>query len=255
MQLLPGQYTTSTNPQLLHDLLTSRTSTLVGSVGFQPSLSLPLNLQLEPGLAIYSDFLYSGQVSFAKVPDAPVSNTSIPLTANSLAISPDVLVAVSNNNRRLILWDSVPDISQLPSTGSLSLLDVRSSGCSPPCSGPGVCSASGTCTCPAGFTGSSCESCQEGFFGPTCEQCPGDCPNCDQGTSGSGRCLTSTNTTSNCNCLNGQCGAGGTCTCNNGWTTADNGTACAKCLPGFYLTSKGCKGISPLASVLPNKPS
>jgi hypothetical protein len=120
MQLLPGQYTSTTNPQL-HDLLISPSSTLVGSPGFQSASlsSLPLDLQLEPGLAIYSGSFYSGQASFAKLPDAPVANTSIPLSASSIAIAPNVWVIVSNNNRRLILWDSVPDTSQLPSAGSL----------------------------------------------------------------------------------------------------------------------------------------
>ena len=46
-----------------------------------------------------------------------------------------------------------------------------------------------------------------------------------------------------CNCLNGQCGSNGQCACNAGWTTADNGTVCAKCSPGFFLTSTGdCQG-------------
>ena len=248
--MLPGQYTTTTNPQLLHNLLTSRTSTLVGSIGFESASlsSLPLNLQLEPGVAVYSQSLYSGQASFAKLPESPVDNSSIPISGKSIAISPDVWIAVSNDNRRLILWDSVPDISQLPSTGALSLLDVQSSSCSPPCSGGGVCSGSGTCTCPTGFTGSACESCGDGFFGPTCEPCPDGCSNCDQGMSGSGRCLTPTaepdDLPAKCNCLNGLCGSDGQCTCNSGWTTSDNGTACAKCAPGFFLSMTGdCQGI------------
>ena len=253
MQLLPGQYTRTTNPQLLHNVLTSPSSSLVGSVGFRSASlsSLPLNLQMEPGVTIYTQSLYSGQASFAKLPESPVSNTSsIPLTPNSIAIAPNIWIAVSNNNNRLILWDSVPDTSQLPSTGSMSLLDVQSSNCSPPCSGPSVCSVSGTCTCPTGFTGSSCESCKDGFFGPTCQPCPDGCSNCDQGMSGSGRCLTPITSPDNlpakCNCLNGICGSNGQCTCNSGWTTGNNGTACAKCAPGFFLTTTGdCQGISP----------
>jgi len=250
--LLPGQYTSTTNPQLLHNLLTSPSSTLVGSAGFRSaSLSaLPLNLQLEPGVAVYSQSLYSGQALFAKLPESPVSNTSIPLSANSIAIAPNVWIAVSNNNNRLILWDSVPDTSQLPSRGSLSLLDIQSSTCSPPCSGSSICSTSGTCTCPTGFSGSACESCADSFFGPTCAPCPAGCPNCDQGMSGTGRCLTPIkdidSLPSKCNCLNGVCGTGGQCTCNSGWTAGNNGTACAKCAPGFFLSKTGdCQGIFP----------
>jgi hypothetical protein len=253
MQLLPGHYTAKTNPQLLHNLLVSPSSTLIGSPGFHSASlsSLPLDLQLEPGIAIYSKSFYSGQASFAKLPDAPVANTSIPLSASSIAIAPNVWISVSNSNNRLILWDSVPDTSQLPSTGSLTLLDIQSSNCSPPCSGSSVCSTSGTCTCPTGFTGSSCESCQDGFFGPTCEPCPAGCSNCDQGISGSGRCLTPIvdDPLVKCNCLNGLCETDGRCTCTGGWTTGNNGTACAKCAPGFFLTTTGdCRGIFPFLS-------
>lgn len=249
IQLLPGQYASTTNPQLLHNLLTSSSATLVGSPGFQSSSgsSLPLNLQLEPGLAIYSQSLYAGQAAFSQLPSSPLSNSSTPLPASSIAISSNVWVAVSSNNNRIVLWDSVPDTSQLPSTGSLSLLDVQSSACSPPCSGSGICSASGTCTCPTGFTGSSCESCQAGFFGPTCQPCPQGCSNCDQGISGSGRCLAPiiNNLPSTCNCLNGKCGTNGQCTCNPGWTASSNGTACSQCSPGFFLTTTGdCQGTS-----------
>jgi len=199
---------------------------------------------------IYASPLYSGQPSFLPLPSSPIVNSSTPLAANSLALSTNVWAAVTSgsNKDRIVIWDAVPNISQLPAgaSQSLSLLDVQSSACSPPCSGSGVCSTSGTCSCPTGFTGSSCETCAEGFFGPTCQPCPQGCGSCDQGISGSGRCLTPvvTNAPSTCNCLNGQCGTNGQCTCNPGWIKADNGTECAKCAPGFFLTSTGdCQGI------------
>ena len=255
--MLPDQYTSTTNPQLLHNLLTSRSSTLIGSAGFRNASlsSLPLNLQLEPGVAVYSQSLYSGQASFAKLPESPVTNASIPLSARSIAIAPNVWIAISNNNNRLILWDSVPDTSQLPSVGSLSLLDIQSSACSPPCSGPSVCSADGTCTCPSGFSGSACESCDDGYFGPTCEPCPEECADCDQGLSGSGRCLTPPGdedgiSPSKCNCLHGTCEDDGKCTCNSGWAASQNGTACASCAPSFFLSTSGdCQGISQLFNI------
>ncbi|KDR81943.1 hypothetical protein GALMADRAFT_114788 [Galerina marginata CBS 339.88] len=243
--LLPGQYTSTTNPQLLHNLLTSSSATLASSPGFNATsvVPLPLTIELEPGLAIYSLPLYSGQAAFSQLPTTPVTNSSIPLTASSIALSNNVWAAVSSSsNNRIIIWDSIPDISQLPTgSSSLSLLDVQSSSCSPPCSGSGVCSASGTCKCPTGFAGNSCETCADGFFGPTCQPCPAGCTSCDQGISGSGLCLTPivSDAPSTCNCLNGQCGSGGQCSCNPGWTTAANGTACATCAPGFFLTSTG----------------
>ena len=250
VHLLPAQYTTTTNPQLLHNLLTSSSPTLAPSPGFNSSSvsPLPLSIALQPGLAIYSNSLYSGQAAFSQLPSAPI-NSSISLPASSLALSNDVWVAVTSgsDNNRIILWDAIPDVSQLPPEAlqSLALIDIQSSTCSPPCSGSGICSANATCTCPAGFTGSSCETCAQGFFGPTCQPCPSGCESCDQGISGSGRCLVPivNNAPKTCNCLNGECGSNGQCACNPGWTTAANGTACAQCAPGFFLDSTGdCKG-------------
>ncbi|OAX36075.1 hypothetical protein K503DRAFT_744939 [Rhizopogon vinicolor AM-OR11-026] len=247
--LLPGQYTSTTNPSLLHELLTSSSASLSPSTGFAnssagSSVSLPLNIALQPGIAIYPQTFYSGQGSYSSLPTSPVGNASIPITASSVALSGNVWAAVSaGSNSRVILWNSIPDVSQLPSTasGSLSLLNLQSSSCSPPCSGNGVCSAAGTCQCPTGFTGSSCESCATGFFGPECQACPSGCTSCDGGISGTGRCLVPivTNPPSSCNCINGECGSNGQCTCINGWTSASNGTQCAACASGFFLDTSG----------------
>ncbi|KII89391.1 hypothetical protein PLICRDRAFT_53827 [Plicaturopsis crispa FD-325 SS-3] len=244
--LLPGQYQSSTSPQLLHDTLTASGASLSPSAGFSntTSVSLPLNVALQPGLSIYQNALYSGQASFSQLPSTPAGNNSTPLSAGSLALASNVWAAVNaGSNNRVILWNSVPDISQLPSSnaGSLSLLDMQSSSCSPPCSGSGVCTANGTCSCPPGFNGTSCESCAEGFFGPSCQACPAGCTSCDEGIGGTGRCLkpTVSNAPSSCNCLNGACQSNGQCACNAGWTTADNGTACAKCQTGFFQTTTG----------------
>ena len=155
-------------------------------------------------------------------------------------MSDNLWIAVTSGSDRIILWDSVPDMSQLPGISSLSLSAVQSNACSPQCSGAGVCSPSGQCTCPPGFNGTSCEVCAKGFFGSSCQACPSGCTTCDDGISGSGRCLSSTvaNSTA-CNCLNGVCGANGQCTCNAGWTTASNGTQCSTCAPGFFLDGNG----------------
>ncbi|KAF9460295.1 insulin-like growth factor binding protein [Collybia nuda] len=248
IHLLPGQYASNTNPQLLHNMLTSSSTTLSPSAGFNASLSLPINLALAPGLAIYAQTLYSGQSGFTPLPSTPLSNSSTPLTAQSLAVSSNVWIAANtgSSNKRVIIWDSVPDVNQLPlgSSGSLSLIDIQSSACSPPCTGSGVCSASGTCQCAPGFTGSSCESCATGFFGPKCKPCPDNCTTCDEGITGTGRCVKPVvaNAPEKCNCVNGVCGANGGCACNTGFTAGDDGKACAKCSAGFFLTSTGdCK--------------
>ncbi|KAF5382868.1 hypothetical protein D9757_007308 [Collybiopsis confluens] len=245
--LLPGQYTSTASPQLLHDLLTSSSASLSPSTGFNSSssLSLPLNVALEPGMAIYSSPLYGGSTGFSSLPNSPLGNSSTPLTAQSLTLSSNVWAAIEvGSNNRVVFWDSVPDVSQLAVKGSFALVDMQSSACQPSCSSNGICTAAGTCSCAPGFTGASCESCASGFFGPSCQACPSGCTDCDDGISGSGQCLAFniTNAPATCNCLNGQCGLNGQCSCNAGWTTADNGTACAKCAPGFFLTSTGdCK--------------
>ncbi|KAF5344273.1 hypothetical protein D9758_012336 [Tetrapyrgos nigripes] len=243
--LLPDDYTSSTDPQFLHDILTSSSLSISPSTGFENSSgshSLPLSVALNPGFSLYSAPLYGGTAGFSALPTSLVTNSSTPVNGSSFALSQNVWVAMDmGSNGRVVFWDSVPNVSQLPVSGSMSLVDMQSSACSPPCSGSGVCSASGTCTCPAGFSGSSCESCAPGHFGPTCQPCPANCQTCDEGINGSGACLKAnvTNAPSSCNCLNGVCGSDGQCSCKPGWTTAENGTACAKCASGFFLTATG----------------
>ncbi|KAF9009557.1 insulin-like growth factor binding protein [Cyathus striatus] len=245
LHLLPGQYTSTTNPQLLHTLLTSSSASLSPSAGFNASLStLPLNLVLSPGLSIFSDAGYSGDSSFTELPTSPNTSLSTSLSAKSIALAENVYASISlGSNTTLVLYDSVPDISQLPISSSFTLTSLQSTTCSPACSGSGICS-SGTCVCPPGFTGSSCESCASGFFGSTCQACPSDCAQCDEGINGTGRCLKAniTGAPETCGCENGVCNSSGQCTCNAGFVASGNGTACSKCSDGFFLTSTGdCK--------------
>ncbi|KZS98770.1 growth factor receptor domain-containing protein [Sistotremastrum niveocremeum HHB9708] len=251
--LLPGQYSTSTSPQLLHNMLTSSQASLAPQAGFgnasrsSSTIPLPLSIQMQPGVVAYTDSLYGGQGFFSSISESPASlnGTLKPLNGASLSISSNTWAALEvGSGSTLIVWSSIPDFSQLPptaSSGSFSLLDIQSGACSPPCAGAGVCSLSGTCTCPTGFTGQSCETCADGFFGPDCLPCPADCETCDSGPTGTGKCLVPAvaNAPSTCNCLNGVCGSNGSCTCNAGWTAASNGTACAACAKGFFLSSSG----------------
>ncbi|KAL6308652.1 hypothetical protein BKA93DRAFT_523402 [Sparassis latifolia] len=247
--LLPGQYTSTTNPAVLHDALTASGASLSASPGFavNSTVSLPFNLALQPGIAAYPAANFSGAASFISIPNSgSAANGSKQLSSGSFALSSNVwaAVAASTSNDRVIFWETVPDVSQLPANtfnSPLALLNMQSSACSPPCAGAGVCSTNGTCACPTGFTGSSCQSCATGFFGPTCAPCPAGCADCDQGMSGTGKCLVPSvsNPPSSCNCVNGECGSNGQCSCLSGWTTASNGTACAQCAPGYFLDSSG----------------
>jgi len=213
----------------------------------------PLSVQLDPGVAVYSQSMYSGQGTFTKLPESPIGNLSLgDISGVSIAISSNVSIAVSINNNRFVLWDSIPDISQLPSTGPLALLSVQSSGCNPPCAGSSICSTTGKCTCPDGFTGSLCETCQDGFFGPTCKLCPRDCDACDRGISGTGRCLRpNTPVPSKCSCMNGVCGADGKCTCNRGFFLTTTGDCqacqlgCSQCSDGTGECTSCMSGFSP----------
>jgi len=254
IHLLPGQYATDTSPQLLHDLLTSSSASLLPSPGFNASLTpLPLNLALAPGLVTFPSTFYAGNATFTPA-QLTTSNSSTPLTAKSLTLSPNVWIVLrssssSNTTNRIIIWDSVPDISQLPpsSSGGLTLVDMQSSTCSPPCAASAFCTAAGTCACAPGFTGASCEACASGFFGPQCQKCPDGCKECDGGINGSGRCLkpSVSNDPTTCGCTNGVCTTGGQCTCTAGFIKGDDGTQCARCADGFFLTSTGdCKGGS-----------
>lgn len=254
IQLLPGRYTTTTDPELLHSLLTNKDATLKSlsqALTNNGTVSLPLDVALRPGVAVYSQSMYNGNELFASLPTSPTGNSSTPITSQSIALSSNVWLSIQSGSDRVVFWSSVPDVAQLPvsvATGSLAILEIQSSSCSPTCSGKGVCSSSGTCTCPTGFTGSSCESCADGFFGPNCQSCPSNCSKCDQGITGTGVCLTPvvTNLPSTCNCVNGVCGSGGQCTCNSGWTTGTDGPSCSVCSKGFFKTSDGnCQGWYP----------
>lgn len=260
--LLPGQYTSTTNPQLLHDVLTSPSSTLSTSPGFEKSSSsreLPMSVAIEPGLAVYPQSLYSGAPHFIQLPPSLANGSQlIPLPpTNALLLSPDIYAILgTTSNEHIVLWDSVPDMNQLPLSQNisfLSLIEIQSSSCSTPCSSAGLCSPGGkTCLCPPNFAGSSCEDCAPGFFGPSCLPCPA-CANskCDQGISGTGRCLNPQIPTAleTCNCLNGRCSSTGGCECNPGWTTADSGIACAKCdkAKGFFQDPEGNCRVCPLS--------
>lgn len=264
LQLLPDTYTTTGSPQVLHDLLISSGAALSPFSGFEnaskafnPS-SLPLELEMSPGVTLYSGVLYSGQASYSEAPVVNGTDGEQPsqVTAGSFVLADNMCAVIggsSGSNDRAVVWSSVPDTSQLPlssassSSTTLSLYDVMSFACNPACSNNGICSPfTNTCICAPGFNGTSCETCASGFFGPACKQCPSGCDQCDDGIQGTGRCLKKTiiGDPESCGCVNGQCGNGGQCACNAGWKDGSDGKKCSTCQDEFYLTSSGdCQGI------------
>lgn len=179
--LLPGQYTSSVQPASLSQSLTSATSTLTFTTGFSNSTTpttptLPLNVALLPGLLNYPADLYSGDPTFIPVPQSVNATFNATLNRGSIIVAANTVAAIEANNlgvkNRVVLWDTVPYISQLPYSmaGSLQVLSIQSATCSPACSSSAICSTAGTCICPAGFTGTSCEACADGFWGPQCKR-------------------------------------------------------------------------------------
>ncbi|PVF97800.1 hypothetical protein CPB86DRAFT_775103 [Serendipita vermifera] len=254
--LLPGQYTSSIQPASLQQALGSATSTVTFTTGFSNSTtsttpSLPLNVQLQPGLLNYPSDLYTGDPKFYNTPQNVNSSfTSTGISRGSIILAANTVAAIEADNRgsktRVVLWDNVPYLSQLPYSmaGDLTLVSLQSSLCTPACSAKAICTTSGTCQCRDGFTGESCESCAAGRYGPDCKQCDPTCKRCDDGITGTGECLSvavPSNAPSNCNCANGVCN-GSTCTCSPGFVTASSGgnsTQCASCQDGFFRNSSG----------------
>ena len=261
IRFLPGEYSFSATDSLGIAFFLAASDTVIPSPGFGlSSAAPPIKIQLDPGFVTYSSEFYSSQGNFLLLRNI-FSNQTIPFTAKSgsIAISENVWVALTvDSETPIILYDTAPLIS-LPSTNKpITILDYQSSACQPPCSGSGICAASGNCTCAVRFAGSSCESCAPGFFGPACQPCPTPCTKCNQTT---GLCSTpSSNSThysnstqiskvkraeKTCNCLNGKCTSDGKCTCLPGWTNSTelNGLKCAQCAPGYYMAStNNCQG-------------
>jgi hypothetical protein len=172
-------------------------------------------------------------------------NSTVPLGASFKVLGntwASLASPLSTSNTSFIIWDSVMDTSVLPIPSNLVITNIQSAGCVPPCAGAGSCNPSTpVCVCPPGFNGTLCQSCSEGHFGPTCRPCPSSCTNCDQGITGSGKCI---NAAAQCNCLHGECGDNGKCKCLPGWGQSQNGTACAQCDQGFFILSNDFCSLS-----------
>ena len=172
--LLPDTYAASTDPQLLHSVLTSTSATLKGSAGFSnsSSISLPISLGVQPGFAFYSSSNYSGSADYIPLPTtANASNITSSIDSPSFIISSNTWVEILISNNRVIFWDASPDTLQLPVpfSSDVILSQLQSASCSTACTSGGICTSQGSCACLPGFTGSSYEACQSGFFGKECQ--------------------------------------------------------------------------------------
>ncbi|KAM0755207.1 growth factor receptor domain-containing protein [Meredithblackwellia eburnea MCA 4105] len=280
--LLPGIYTPTAllNLTSLASLVSLSRSTIAPLPGFTTtgtlgsSSAFAVQVQADSFIGFDSPLFAIGSTSFPLTTPSNTSTSSLSLSSTTNSTSIQSILLPSSLPIRLTLstgqslFASIPDLTFLSSSttssssssSSIKVLKTESTSCTSPCSTGGICTLAGTCSCASGFTGQTCNVCLPGFYGPSCAKCPAGCKICDDGIAGTGNCLdgrtvNSTTLASACNCSNGIClststststSTSGTCACNAGWTTAANGTQCAACSAGYYLTSTGdCLACDP----------
>jgi hypothetical protein len=267
--LLPGTYTPTDNPKLLHDTLTSSFTINTSSFDFSShgkglttfsasAQSMPFSIALEPGIraGLFGEERYSGAQTFVSAGSSsfnfsatdsesasPDGRTTSQFRSLLLADNTWAELFISESEQRSIIWSSVPDISQFPPrlsitspNVSLAIGDIQSSLCTQPCTSGGICLPSdshnntGTCECKEGFTGPLCEICSPGFFGPVCQACPG-CPTDLACDDGTlGTGQCKPLPRTSCGCLNGVCDSGSEGGC--------------MCTTGFISTNGGGNGTA-----------
>ncbi|KAG8688988.1 hypothetical protein FRC09_012628 [Ceratobasidium sp. 395] len=243
--LLPGIYSLSSPVASILPPLGLITPTAESGITVSPAaLRYPITVSLPAGALAYSTAFYAASAT----PVDLSSNLTSPRLPGSLAIPPNMAVTFRSpsSSASLVLFSSIPDTAQLPTLAAdFSFSAVQATACAPACASGGACTTNGACVCAPGFTGDQCEQCLPGHFGSSCQQCADQC--CDDGMSGSGRCLgaRSKSSVETCACKKGTCASDGSCTCNAGWTnpSAGNSTKCSVCAPGFFLDPAGeCQG-------------
>lgn len=248
--LLPGTYSSSSPAASLLPSLSSLSASTSAGIAVAPdALAYPLTISLPTGALAFQSPNYAGESTSISLS----SNLSSPRLPASLAIAPNMAITFrsASSVASLVLFASTPDTAQLPSLPvDLAFSAVQATSCTPSCASGGACAANGTCTCAPGFAGNQCEQCAPGHFGPSCQQCVDSC--CEDGMTGSGKCLGAKSKTSaeTCACEKGVCGSDGSCACNPGWADASdvssgkNATKCSVCAPGFFLDPSGeCQGM------------
>lgn len=167
------------------------------------------------GLTTYSSPLFEGKAAYTSLANTSALNSTA-TRVESFLLSDNVwaiLQVGGSSGSRVVAWDGVADVGNMVGgSGGVSVVSIQGTGCSTPCASGGVCAANSTCACSPGFSGATCsaswlftnlktiaeltsalaDACAEGFFGKTCDACPTGCANCDDGITGSGRCLDST---------------------------------------------------------------
>jgi len=228
-QLLLASSSSSFSPNL-PPLRLSSSSTL-GST-FPLDLTPPIE-----GLTTFPSALYAGQGKFSPLPKSANATASgvigvqgarsVVLGTRSMVVLQGISGTVGSGvgGKAVTIWESIPDIDQLPSSLNINLnANLQSTTCAEkgtPCSSGGTCLADGTCAC------------SEGFQGVMCEQSTS--PPSTNST------LGITGGAEKCGCTNGLCTSDNTsCLCSTGWSDAPgpNGK-CSVCAPGFFRDATG----------------
>ncbi|SGY76706.1 BQ5605_C005g03509 [Microbotryum silenes-dioicae] len=274
---------TNANSSLLSFPSSTSASTATPSAGFTSSgtLGSTYTVSLQPGIIAYSSILFQGTPTYLALPATNTSasnstSTSLGSSISSLLLSNEVYAILHAGSERFVVWDGVADVSQWRSVvkNQVTFQQLQSSACATPCASGGTCTGDGRCACATGWAGTLCgqsgldpprvlvyrstvtdlsyfifdcsDICEPGHYGSSCLPCPANCANCDQGVTGTGRCLdvgsSSIVQPSTCNCINGICASNSSsapCACSAGWSTAANGTQCGACATGYYQTNGG----------------
>lgn len=140
------------------------------SIGFASTQSQAsmIDVTLLAGVTTYSNTLYQGTPIYS--PLSSINSTLLPLMINStqpissLLISSGAFVIISSPAApHVVIYNSIPDMSQLPASAvgpndSISSVGLpQSSICGGGgCSTGGICGIEGKCICSVGFTGTQC---------------------------------------------------------------------------------------------------
>lgn len=155
------------------------------SIGFTassaPGSSSPSSyvVALLAGVTTYSNTLYQGSASYSPLlsnstsiptPSSSSSNissssrSSLHTTSSLLLSSGAFVILSSSGSSHLVIYNSLPDLSQLPTSalgsgsGGMVVSIAQSTSCIGGCSSGGFCAAEGKCICSSGFAGNTCSA-------------------------------------------------------------------------------------------------
>ena len=130
--ILPGTYDPASSPSKLGNALSGGASRIAMSPGFELS-GIPPVLSLQPGIVATSASLYRGPVRFeaAREPGQLLGDATIS-AQGSVLMAQNVWATFrrTQDDSHIVVWDSIPDMSQLPESlkgSDMNPIDIQSS--------------------------------------------------------------------------------------------------------------------------------